>query len=123
MLVNALTSQRSLLSRAIGALLVLFIFYGTTVEASHKHSNVLVSTDKYSSVSEADSGDGSIARKSGCSECLICQLHQNFTATLLTSRPLATQLNVQKLVSRLETVVIHSHASRPHSGRAPPLAN
>ena len=110
--------------RAVGLLLVLFIFYGTTVEAAHRHGVAAPDSNSTTSVTNPDSGTSSTSTaKPGCSDCLICQLHQNFSATLisvkLNTAPLARVTHTQ----RFDPVSICSIASSPQSGRAPPKAN
>ena len=110
--------------RAVGLLLVLFIFYGTTVEAAHRHGVAAPHSNSTTSVTNPDSGTSSTSTaKPGCSDCLICQLHQNFSATVisvkLNTAPLARVTHAQSFTP----VSIRSIASSPQSGRAPPQAN
>ena len=110
--------------RAVGLLLVLFIFYGTTVEAAHRHGVAVPQSNSTASFTNPNSGASSTSRaKPGCSDCLICQLHQNFSATVisvkLNTAPLARVTHAQSFTP----VSIRSIASSPQSGRAPPQAN
>src|SRR5678815_2386540 len=107
--------------RAVGLLLVLFILYGTTVEAAHRHGVAAPQSNSAASVTNPNSGaNGTFSKKPGCSDCLICQLHQNFSATLisvkLNTAPLARVIHALTF----DPVSIRSIAHRTQSGRAPP---
>ena len=110
-------------SRAIALLLMLLIVYGTTVEAAHRHSKVLSSQGTAASLDLPGDSDNSLNSKSGCNDCLICQLHQNFNATLITSRHDAPEANAQFNSQRLEPISILSRVETPLKGRAPPQVN
>jgi hypothetical protein len=109
--------------RAVGFLLVLFIFYGTTVEAAHVHGRFVSYDSKSASVVETGSADSSVGTKLGCNDCLICQLHQNFSATAISIRPAATALTIQSGSQLFDRLTIQSRINTPHSGRAPPQVN
>src|SRR5215204_6583113 len=85
MLIHALQNQSAAFKRGLGLLLVVFILYGTTAEAAHRHGRIL-STDSAASVVDLDQTTSPVSGKTGCSDCLICQLHQNFTTTLIVFR-------------------------------------
>jgi hypothetical protein len=112
----------STISRAIGLLLVVFILYGTTVEAAHRHGRVLSGGTKSSSVVNPRNEDGRFGGKTGCSDCLICQLHQNFSATLVSVRPDSASTDAHSFTERFDPVSIGSGVNTPRSGRAPPKA-
>ena len=107
--------------RAVGFLLVLFIFYGTTVEAVHVHGRFLVRDSNSASVVESGSAYGSVCTKPGCNDCLICQLHQNLTATLIVFRESSNPLYARILFSNTLAIAIQSLTSTPQTGRAPPV--
>jgi hypothetical protein len=108
-------------SRCVGLLLVLFIFYGTTVEAAHRHGRVLPSTTSHNaSVADPGAGNSTSTTKPGCSDCLICQLHQNFSATLISAKPNAEPLGRLTYSLSFVPLVISSTNASPQSGRAPP---
>ncbi|HKG81038.1 MAG TPA: hypothetical protein VKA78_16495, partial [Pyrinomonadaceae bacterium] len=111
------------LKRWLGLLLVLFIFYGATVEAAHKHGRVLPPASNAASLVAPGSGSTTFNTTSGCSDCLICQLHQNFSATLISIKPHTETLSRQSHLRRSDPVTIRSTNSSPQSGRAPPKAN
>jgi len=111
------------LPRFIGALLVVFILYGTTVEAAHKHGRFLATTNNTVSISETGSSDGSLGNKSGCNDCLICQLHQNFSTAVTANGLISPSAEVHNLVIQLDPVTITSRINTPQTGRAPPKKN
>jgi len=123
MLTKAIQNRRAKLKRGIGLLLVLFIFYGTTVEAAHRHGVAATQSNSATSITNPNSGASTSTAKRGCNDCLICQLHQNFSATLIS-----VKLNVAPVARvthalKFDPISIRSTASHPQSGRAPPQAN
>jgi len=124
MLTKAIQHHGANLKRCLGLLLVVFIFYGSTVEAAHRHGVVAPQSNSAASVSDANSdSSGTFSTKPGCSDCLICQLHQNFSATLISVRLDTTPLARVTHARRVDPVSIRSTANSPQSGRAPPQAN
>jgi hypothetical protein len=116
-------NSRATFSRYLGLLLVVFIFYGTTVEAAHKHGRVLPPASNAASLVGPNSSSTTFNTTSGCSDCLICQLHQNFSATLISIKPNAEIITRQAHLRRSDPVSIRSIDSNPQSDRAPPQAN
>lgn len=113
-------NQGATFSRWLNLLLVVFILYGTTVEAAHRHGRILPSTANAHAQLDSEHSKNLGTSKSGCSDCLICQLHQNFTTTLI-----ALRLNDPpvQLPQRVVTVVpddLLSQIISPLAGRAPP---
>jgi len=124
MLTKAIQNHGATLKRGLGLLLVLFIFYGTTVEAAHRHGIAAPQSNSAASVTNPNSGaSGTFSARPGCSDCLICQLHQNFSATLIS-----VELNIAPLARvthalTFDPVSTRSTAYGSPSGRAPPQAN
>jgi hypothetical protein len=110
-------------SRGLGLLLVVFIFYGTTVEAAHRHGRILPTPSNAASLVGSGSSNTTLNPTLGCSDCLICQLHQNFSATLISIKPNAEIITRQAHLRRSDPVSIRSIDSNPQSDRAPPQAN
>src|ERR1043166_1951197 len=110
-------------SRCLGLLLVLFVFYGTTIEAAHRHGRITSVSANATSAVESDSGSGLSTTKSGCNDCLICQLHQNFSATVISVKPIAEKITRLTHSRRSEPASISSLSASPSPGRAPPQAN
>jgi hypothetical protein len=114
----------SRLARAISLLLLVFIVYGTTVEAAHTHGTVTRSASATSSANLSSPASGVTSGTSlvSCGDCLICQLHQQFSTSVIAAPP---TLNPPVLFSRhfkQTAVVIHSRPTVIGSGRAPPLS-
>ena len=110
-------------SRGLGLLLVLFVFYGTTVEAAHGHGRITSTANHASTVVESDTSGGISTNKQGCNDCLICQLHQNFSATLISFKPVAEQITRVRHTHHSTSLAIRSLDTSPSPGRAPPSAN
>jgi len=123
MLIHAFQNQSANVKRWLGLLLVVFIFYGTTVEAAHRHGRVISQASHPVSLAQTGSNSSTLSTTPGCNDCLICQLHQNFSATLITFKlntaPIARVTHAQ----RFDPVSIRSITNHPQSGRAPPQAN
>jgi hypothetical protein len=116
-------SQRASFSRALSLLLLVFILYGTTIEAAHRHGRILdLSSGKTTSVSQTQGSPEAGNTALGCGECLICQLHQNFSTSLIAVRPGSSPLRTRLELLRLAAVALKSQTSTPQKGRAPPLA-
>jgi hypothetical protein len=123
MLMRAFQNQRANLKRGLGLLLLVFIFYGTTVEAAHRHGRVAPPANNATWFELAGSTNTTPISQPGCHDCLICQLHQNFSATLISVKPLAEPLVRHTHTPQVTTVLIRSIEYSPQSGRAPPQAN
>ena len=124
MLTKAIQNHGATLKRGLGLLLVLFILYGTTVEAAHRHGVAASQSNSAASVTNPNSGaNGTFSKKPGCSDCLICQLHQNFSATLISVKLNTAPLARVTHALTLDPVSTRSIAHRSQSGRAPPQAN
>ena len=81
-----LRAIRPAASRGIGLMLVVFIAYSTTVNAAHRHGRLLSDHPASVLTTQSDSDDVGSAR-ANCSDCLICQLHQSFSTSLISTRP------------------------------------
>jgi hypothetical protein len=109
------------LSRRLGLLLIAFILYGTTVEAAHRHGRVASNKSDATSVVHSENAGRLTGSQTGCGDCLICQLHHNFSTTLI-----ALRLNDPPArVLHKATVVLVPHLLAriisPLAGRAPPF--
>ena len=123
MFTASFTKQRIRISRALSLLLVAFILFGTTIEAAHRHGRVLGQAPPTSFQVTPEKPDGSLKTNTSCTDCLICQLHQQFTATLIPVRPDTTALNISVIRVRTDRVSVESHKYTPQSNRAPPQIN
>ena len=123
MLTRTLQNQRANLKRGLGLLLLIFIVYGTTVEAAHTHGGVVPATHNAVAFEQTGSTSTNTTTRPGCSDCLICQLHQNFSATLISVEPIAEPLVRQTYTPQSDPVSIRSTTHNPQKGRAPPQAN
>ena len=80
-------TRHSILSRLVAGLLLVFVIYGTTIEAAHRHGRIFNSElSKSTSITSDDDTQGLAGSSRSCAECLICQLHQHFSASLVTVR-------------------------------------
>jgi hypothetical protein len=114
------TNQRTTFSRWLNLLLVVFILYGTTVEAAHRHGRVLPSSTNASAQLDSEHSKNLGNTKTGCNDCLICQLHQNFTTTLIALRLNDPPVQLPQRVVSIVPEDLLSQIITPLAGRAPP---
>ncbi|HVF22845.1 MAG TPA: hypothetical protein VM941_07225 [Pyrinomonadaceae bacterium] len=113
--------QSANFSHWLSLLLVAFIFYGTTVEAAHRHGRVLPSAPDTASHVDNEQTKNLTTSKTGCSDCLICQLHQNFSTTLIALRLLDPPTQAPHGVEIVVPRDLLSQSVGPVTGRAPPF--
>lgn len=123
MLSEAIQNHGATLKRSLGLLLIVFIVYGTTVEAAHRHGVAVTQSNGAVALTNPNSGASTSNAQPGCNDCLLCQLHQNLSATLISIK-----LNVAPVIRvtpghKSDPIVTRSVAYSPQSGRAPPRAN
>jgi hypothetical protein len=114
----------SAFTRVLSLLLLTFVVYGTTVEAAHTHSS-LADTSTVAGVSSfSDPATESMINTTlaGCGDCLICQLHQHFSATLISVPLNQSQSSHKSGFFELSAVSINSQTTATQTGRAPPQA-
>jgi hypothetical protein len=120
MFIRPLQFRSPSFSRWLGLLLIAFILYGTTVEAAHRHGRVLSDNGNLSSVTHSDKSGNPAGAQTGCGDCLICQLHQNFSTTLLAFRLSDPPARVLFTTTTFVAPDLLSRISSPLAGRAPP---
>jgi hypothetical protein len=107
----------------LSLLLLGFIVYGTTVEAAHTHGMLTAnSVARASNFSGPATDLKETTRLLGCGECLICQLHQNFSATVISVPQSIGHTSFGSRSVNSTTLPVHSHTTTPRTGRAPPLS-
>ena len=107
-------------SRWLGLLLIALIFYGTTVEAAHRHGRVLPPQSNATSLDNSEHSPTPLSGKAACGDCLICQLHQNFNTTLIAFRVADPPAQPCVRTSSPLPRKVLSLITGPTSGRAPP---
>jgi len=112
-------------ARVLSFLLLGFIVYGTTVEAAHRHSNVVGPSDPGHSGSVSNPGTGNKlnTRLAGCGECLICQLHQQFSTSLIAVRHGSSPLRPRLEICQATSTILSTRTNAPRTGRAPPFTS
>ena len=119
MLIRAFQNRNTAFTRWLGLLLVVFILYGTTVEAAHRHGRA-VPDNRTASLANHDKTTSPVSGPSGCSDCLICQLHQNFSTTLIVIRLVDPPKQVLIKTPNAIPPDVLSPLIGPTAGRAPP---
>jgi hypothetical protein len=113
---------RGAFSRGLGLLLIAFIFYGTTVDAAHRHGRVLPSgSDDVTSFTHSEQTTNPAGMSTGCNDCLICQLQQNLNTTLIAYRLVNPSKNLQLRIPATIPRDVLSHTGQATAGRAPPF--
>ncbi len=109
-------------ARALSFLLLGFIVYGTAVEAAHTHGSVLGSTNpaRTGSFSDPQTETNQNGKLNVCSDCLICQLHQQFSTTLISVPPSIGASTLRCRFRSPNAVPVPSQTNTPRTGRAPP---
>lgn len=120
MLTRAFQHHSANLKRGLGLLLVVFILYGTTVEAAHRHGRLLSAPSSATALTDSEQTSTPLAGKSACSDCLICQLHQNFNTTLIVFRIADPPKQLQVNLTTALPLDVLSQITGPTAGRAPP---
>jgi len=112
-------------------LLLAAIAWGSTVEFTHHHgakaksveslsSTVLSVTDNEATQIGSNSTNGPASRSRSDGECLICQLHQNLSATVIGHTPGVGPTETRGLNIPPRAVVQLSEFISTGHGRAPP---
>jgi hypothetical protein len=122
-MLNSPFQFRSAFSRGLGLLLLAFILYGTTVDAAHRHGQVLPlrAGADVTSLSHSEQPANPAGKTTGCNDCLICQLHQNLNTTLITYRLVNPPQQLQLRVSITAVRDVFSQSGNAAAGRAPPF--
>src|SRR6266542_559373 len=120
---SKLIKKSGLFSRALSLLLLGFIVYGTTIEAAHTHGSLTAANNAITSSSFSDPASESNANNTllSCSDCLIYQLHQNFSATVISVPPSIVSAAIRSRIFDLAAVSASSETNAPRRGRAPPF--
>ena len=113
----------SSIRRVLSFLLLGLILYGATVQAVHKHGAVLPAQAEAVSVSTPAPGDSSSSGPLSCDDCLICQLQQSFSSTLVTYRDLDPPAAQTVGFFEAGTRSTSSFVTIRESGRAPPFTS
>ena len=120
MLTSAFQNNCANLKRGLGLLLVVLIFYGTTVEAAHRHGRILSAPNSASALTDTEQTSTPLSSKNACSDCLICQLHQNFNTTLIAFRIADPPKQIRVNLTATLPLDVLSQITGPTAGRAPP---
>jgi hypothetical protein len=117
--------RRASLARALSLLLLVFILYGTTIDAAHRHGRILNADGSKQSPSISQTyGPTTVGSwQFGCSECLICQLQKNFSATLIIVRVASSPPRTRLELLRPAATAFKSQTKATEKGRAPPFAS
>jgi hypothetical protein len=110
-------------TRVLSLLLLGFIVFGTTVEAAHTHGSLAAATRVIAASNFSDPATETKVKTTllSCGDCLICQLHQNFSTALITFRLRVPPANKRATVPNPALQTFRSEVNTPIKGRAPPF--
>ena len=113
------------ISRALAHLLLLFVLYGTTIEATHRHGQILETSisDQSASIAQTPGSTNARLGQLGCSECSLCRLQKNFSAALISVRTDSGTLSANLKLFSPAFLNFKSQTNAPRSGRAPPFTS
>jgi hypothetical protein len=122
---SATSRPNAHLQRIMAFVLLAFIAYAATAEVVHRHGARSLVTPGSSATTIKPSGDaGSSANDSRTvGDCLICQLRQQLSFSLLNAPPLALAPPAKLARMTLSVLPCFSRTDTPQRGRAPPLAS
>jgi hypothetical protein len=111
-------------TRVVSFLLLGFIVYGTTVEAAHTHGSIAAANTIVgaANISDPATETKTTTNLTSCGDCLICQLHQGFSTTLISVPPSLVASSLRSRVFNSAPVSNYSQVTSPRRGRAPPLS-
>jgi len=111
-------------TRVLSWLLLGFIVFGTTVEAAHTHGSLRAAKAIVgaSNISDPATETKTTTNLTGCGDCLICQLHQGFSTSLISVPPSLVPSALRSRIFNLTAVSVASETNAPRRGRAPPLS-
>jgi len=116
-------------ARLIALILLAFVSWGATAEVTHHHqaSRVIPSanTSNADPANVADELQSSneqtnSSTSKNLAECLICQLHQNLSTTLVTQAPALAAAETKSFRAPTALILRLSEYRSDRSGRAPP---
>ena len=120
-------------ARLLAALLLASLVWGTTAESNHHHGGKarfdqsLLSSAQAQNADDASSAKIESSKTNGTrsssktgAECLICQLHQNLSATALGHTPGVGTAETHNLKAQSSVVFPRSEFTANCQGRAPP---
>ncbi len=105
--------------------LLAFVTYTTTAESVHRHGGLALKGAESNAASVNSSGDaGSSANDSSAlRDCLICQLRQNLSFSLLSALPQLVAPQVKAELLPAVALLAASRLEAPRRGRAPPATS
>jgi Protein of unknown function (DUF2946) len=117
--------QNAPLARLLAFVLLVFVTYSTTVEAVHKHGNLLLASSGNTATTVYSQGDANSSANDSRSkgECVICQLRQHLSVSLLNALPQIVAPQQQATRTLAATLPSASRFATPQRGRAPPTAS
>ena len=102
--------------------LLAFVTYTTTAESVHRHGGLALKGAESYAAAVTPHGDANPAESDSpaLGDCLICQLRQNLSFSLLSALPQLATPQVKAEPSSAVALLAASRFEAPRRGRAPP---
>ncbi len=123
--VSATRHRHAPLARLLAFVLLAFVTYTTTAESVHRHGGLALKRADVSAASVSSSGDANPSANDSpaLGDCLICQLRQNLSFSLLSALPQLVAPQVSAELSQAVALLSASRFEAPKRGRAPPATS
>ena len=123
--VSAARHRHAPLARLLAFALLAFVTYTTTAESVHRHDGLALKRAGVSAAAVSPSGDANTSANDSTAlrDCLICQLRQNLSSSLLSALPQLVAPQVEAELSQAGALPAASRFEAPRRGRAPPATS
>ncbi|MBA2734354.1 MAG: hypothetical protein H0U54_15940 [Acidobacteria bacterium] len=120
---SATHRQNRPIARLLAFVLLAFVTYSSTAEAVHKHGNLSLAPSNSSAQAAYSPSDASstINNSRATGECVICQLRQQLSVSLLNALPQIVAPQNQATRALAAALPCSTRYTTPRRGRAPPL--
>lgn len=120
--VSAARRRHAPLARLLALVLLAFVTYTTTAESVHRHGGLALegAAGSAAAVTSHGDADSTASDSPALGDCLICQLRQNLSFSLLSALPQLAAPQVKAELSPAVALLAASRFEAPRRGRAPP---
>ena len=119
---SATARRHAPLARLLAFVLLAFVAYTTTAESVHRHGGLALKRSESSATKVTSSSDANPSANDSpaLGDCLICQLRQNLSFSLISALPQLVAPQAQIELSPAVALLSASRFEAPRRGRAPP---
>lgn len=122
---SAIRRRHAPLARLLAFVLLAFVTYTTTAETVHRHGGLAFQRADVSAASFVSSGGANPSANDSpaLGDCLVCQLRQHLSFSLLSALPQLVAPQVEAEPPQSVTLLSASRCEAPRRGRAPPATS